>query len=256
MNRALAISAGAHALVGGVIALAWHQASPDAPPEDAVSVEIAPHVAPPAPTAHDLAILAPTVPRHSAPAPSHAAAHASPRKAPRVETEPPSTNVAPSPKAPPPATNVDPSSKAPPPPSNDGAIRSTKVAPATVGAGEPGSVGDGSGAGGGGGSGGSNGGGGRVDLHAPPVPIDASSARVLPYTEAALHARISGDVVLSLQIDAEGNVTGSMVMKRIGYGLDEIAIDVAKRFRFRAARDVTGAPTAGRVSWRFHFAPP
>jgi len=79
---------------------------------------------------------------------------------------------------------------------------------------------------------------------------------VLPYSDAAMHARVSGDVVLSLQIDTEGNVSGSTVMKHLGYGLDEIAIDVAKRFRFRAARDFAGTPTAGRVSWRFHFAPP
>jgi protein TonB len=230
VKRVLAISAGAHALVGGVIALAWHHASPDAPRDDAVSVEIAPHVAPPAPTLHDLAVLAPTVPRHSAPSPSHAAAHAPPRKAPHVDSDAaPPTNVAP------PSTDVS-----PPPSTTDGA-----------GAGA-----DGDGAGNGGGGNGNGNGGAAVDLHAPPVPIDASSARVLPYSEAALHARISGDVVLSLQIDAQGNVTGSTVMKRLGYGLDEIAIDVAKRFRFRPARDFAGAPTAGRVSWRFHFAPP
>jgi protein TonB len=230
VKRVLAISAGAHALVGGVIALAWHHASPDVSRDDAVSVEIAPHVAP-APSPHDLAVLAPTVPRHSAPAPSHAAAHAPPRKAPRVDAEaPPSTNIAP------PSTDVS-----PPPATTDGA---------GAGAGS-----EGAGSGGGAGAGNGNGR-GAVDLHAPPVPIDASSARVLPYTEAALHARISGDVVLSLQIDAQGAVTGATVMKRLGHGLDEIAIDVAKRFRFRPARDVTGAPTAGRVSWRFHFAPP
>jgi protein TonB len=221
VKRVLAISAGAHAVLGGVIALAWHHASPDAPRDDAVNVEIAPH-ATAAPTPHDLAVLAPTVPRHSSPAPSHAAAHA-PRKAPPTNLAPPSTEVS------------------PPPGTTDGA-----------GAGA-GGEGSGSGGGGDGGDGDGNGG---VDLHAPPVPIDASSARVLPYTEAALRTRISGDVVLSLAIDAQGAVTGATVTKHLGYGLDEIAIDVAKRFRFRPARDVAGAPTAGRVSWRFHFAPP
>jgi protein TonB len=231
--KALAISAGAHALVAIVIAIVWQHASPETPRDDAVSVEIAPHVAP-APTARDLAVLAPTLPRHAAPAPSHAAAHAPVRKAAAPPTDVEVAHWISKPTA---STTVA------------SAASSDDRVVVVIG----GSSGNGTGGGGGGGGGSGTGG---VDLHAPPVPIDASSARVLPYTEAALHARISGDVVLSLEIDAAGSVTGATVMKRLGYGLDDIAIDVAKRFRFRPARDVAGAATTGRVSWRFHFAPP
>jgi len=232
VNRALAISAAAHAVAGVVIAIVWQHASPETPRDDAVSVEIAPHTAP-APTARDLAVLAPTLPRHASPAPSHVAAHAPVRKSAAPPTDVEVAHWISKPAA---STTVAPSAS-----SDDQVV-------VVIG----GSSGNGNGNGGGGGGSGTGG----VDLHAPPVPIDASSARVLPYTEAALQARISGDVVLSLEIDAAGSVTGATVMKRLGYGLDEIAIDVAKRFRFRAARDVTGAATTGRVSWRFHFAPP
>src|SRR5262249_32629069 len=157
--------------------------------DDPVSIDLTPRAI--VVTPRDLAVLSPPAPRRvAAPAASHAAAHAGPAHKPPAGLPPETPTV----EAPAPGT--------------DGAIHSGSGS--QLGAG-----GDGTGAGGGG---------GWIDLTARPVPIDASSARVLPYTEAALRDRISGDVVLVLHVDAQGAVTGATVRKPLGHGLDDIAI--------------------------------
>lgn len=114
----------------------------------------------------------------------------------------------------------------------------------------------GKGVGVGSGEGGVGSGGETVDLSSPPVPIDTASSRVLPYTEAALRVRAGGDVRLVLEIGTDGRVTSTSFRGRIGFGLDEIAAGVARRFRFRPARNARGVPIVAMVSWRFHFVPP
>jgi TonB family protein len=95
-----------------------------------------------------------------------------------------------------------------------------------------------------------------VDRSGPPVPVDPSAARTLPYTAEATRDRVSGDVVVSLEIDADGRVTRALVKRGLGHGLDEIATKIAMQLQFRPATDRSGAPVAGRVRWRFHFQPP
>lgn len=126
-------------------------------------------------------------------------------------------------------------------------------------------AGDSSGSGDGGGSDGGDGSGDGdgeevlvpvVDRSGPAIPIDIIAARTLPYTAAALRDHVSGDVILSLEIDARGRVERTSVHRGLGHGLDEIATKVALQLRFRPATDRSGAPTTGRVTWRFHFQPP
>ena len=95
-----------------------------------------------------------------------------------------------------------------------------------------------------------------VDRSGPPVPIDAIADRTLPYTAAAQRDHVSGDIVVSIEVDPLGHVARATVQRGLGHGLDEIATKVATQLRFKPATDRRGAATTGRVKWRFHFQPP
>jgi TonB family protein len=53
------------------------------------------------------------------------------------------------------------------------------------------------------------------------------------YSDAGRNQRIGGVVVLRIVVDASGNVTNAEVTGRLGYGLDEKAIEAVKRWKFR-----------------------
>jgi TonB family protein len=55
------------------------------------------------------------------------------------------------------------------------------------------------------------------------------------YSEAARAARLQGSVVLSAVIDAEGNAREMHIVKSLGLGLDEKAIDAVINWRFHPA---------------------
>jgi TonB family protein len=57
------------------------------------------------------------------------------------------------------------------------------------------------------------------------------------YTEAARRAKLSGDVILSLVIDTDGDPQDVKVIKSLGMGLDENAINVVRTWKFMAGRD-------------------
>jgi TonB family protein len=110
--------------------------------------------------------------------------------------------------------------------------------------GGPGTNGLGSGSGGGIGSGHGNGygpgwgkgiGGGVYQIGgdvSQPVPI----LKIEPeYSEEARKAKYSGTVVLSVIIDANGNTRDIHVVRPLGLGLDEKAIEAVARWRFRPA---------------------
>jgi len=64
------------------------------------------------------------------------------------------------------------------------------------------------------------------------------------YSEEARRAKISGSVLLKMTIGADGFARISSAA-RIGYGLDEKAIEAVQKWRFKSAmRD--GAPIATR----------
>ncbi len=55
------------------------------------------------------------------------------------------------------------------------------------------------------------------------------------YTESARQARIEGRVVIEISIDDHGEVTNVRVVKGLGFGLDEAALEAAKRLHFAPA---------------------
>ncbi len=120
-----------------------------------------------------------------------------------------------------------------------------------IGSGSGGGVGPGKGPGFGPGEGGGIGGGlyrvgGGVSA---PIPI----YKVEPeYSEDARKAKFQGTVVLSIVVDERGMPTNFKVIRPLGLGLDEKAIEAVKQWRFRPAQK-DGRPVAVLATVEVNF---
>lgn len=77
----------------------------------------------------------------------------------------------------------------------------------------------------------------------PPIPISRVEAQ---YSEEARKAKWSGTVVLNIEVDATGHVTGVHVIRPSGFGLDEKAIEAVSKWRFLPAKK-DGNPVAAQA---------
>ena len=82
----------------------------------------------------------------------------------------------------------------------------------------------------------------------PPEPLPVRSA-VLRYPAEARLMAIEGDVRLRLHVDPAGHVDDAAVVRSLGHGLDEAALDFVRTLRFRPATDDSGQPVAAYVEW-------
>jgi TonB family protein len=120
-----------------------------------------------------------------------------------------------------------------------------------LGSGSGGGVGSGKGDGYGPGEGGGSGGGvyrvgGSVSA---PVLISKTEPE---YSEAARKAKFSGTVLLSLVVDANGMPRDIKVIRPLGLGLDEKAVEAVQKWRFRAGiKD--GHPVATQATIEVSF---
>jgi periplasmic protein TonB len=55
------------------------------------------------------------------------------------------------------------------------------------------------------------------------------------YTSEALEAKLVGTVILSVVVDTEGNATEIKVIKGLGNGLDEKAVECLQKWHFKPA---------------------
>jgi len=120
-----------------------------------------------------------------------------------------------------------------------------------IGSGEGGGVGSGKGGGLGPGEGGGVGGGvysvgGGVS---EPVPIFKPDPA---YSEEARKAKYQGTVVLWIVVDAAGSVTDCRVVKPLGLGLDEKAVETVRTWKFKPAQR-NGTPVPVRVMVEVSF---
>ena len=74
----------------------------------------------------------------------------------------------------------------------------------------------------------------------PPKPISAPSPK---YSEAALKSKYQGTCVLGTTVGPDGRTTNTWVVRPLGEGLDEKALDVLKQRRFQPATR-NGKPVA------------
>jgi protein TonB len=121
------------------------------------------------------------------------------------------------------------------------------------GSGKGGGVGSGSGAGFGPGSGGGTGGGAfRVGggVSAPSVLFKVEPE----YSEEARKAKFQGTVVLSIVVDPSGKARDIRVLRPLGLGLDEKAIEAVMKWRFKPGlKDGAAVPVQATVEVNFRL---
>jgi TonB family protein len=86
-----------------------------------------------------------------------------------------------------------------------------------------------------------------------PVPIEKSEPT---YTEEAREARLEGAVVLSVVIAKDGKAKNIKVVRGLGLGLDEKAMEALGRWKFEPARlrkDNTPVPVSAQVEINFRL---
>jgi TonB family protein len=125
------------------------------------------------------------------------------------------------------------------------------------------SVGSGTGPGGGPGSGGGVGGGvaggpsGRGLGEGEGTGVITQRPKLIysvkpKYTEEARANKIQGTVVLSATVGPDGSLSNIRVIKSLGYGLDEKAIEAARQCRFQPAM-ADGRPVSATVKFSMEF---
>jgi TonB family protein len=82
-----------------------------------------------------------------------------------------------------------------------------------------------------------------------PVPIVTPEAE---FSDEARRQKYEGVCLISVIIDAQGNPQAPRVVRRLGMGLDEKALEAVMRYRFKPARK-DGKPVAVRISVMVNF---
>ena len=74
------------------------------------------------------------------------------------------------------------------------------------------------------------------------------------YTEEARAAKLQGTVVLSVEIDPTGTATNFKVVRGLGLGLDEKAVEAVKKWKFKPGeKDGTAATVAATIEVNFRL---
>jgi periplasmic protein TonB len=74
------------------------------------------------------------------------------------------------------------------------------------------------------------------------------------YTEEARAAKLQGTVVLSVEIDPTGTATNFKMVRGLGLGLDEKAVEAVKKWKFKPGeKDGTPVKVAATIEVNFHL---
>jgi TonB family protein len=73
-----------------------------------------------------------------------------------------------------------------------------------------------------------------------------------PVARAELPRDLTGDVVIEVTIDSQGNVVETKIVQAIGHGIDEKIAATLRRWRYQPAT-LDGTPVASRHDVHFHF---
>ena len=83
-------------------------------------------------------------------------------------------------------------------------------------------------------------------------PPEVISRTEPSYTEEARKNGVEGSVAMRVEVDSKGRVRTARMIRLLGYGLDEAAIDSVMRWRFRPATR-RGIPVSSFTSVEIHF---
>jgi TonB family protein len=76
------------------------------------------------------------------------------------------------------------------------------------------------------------------------------------YPAAARALGIEGTIRVRLVVDEHGKVRSSVLLTKLGHGLDELALKRAAEIEFEPAIDTDGKPVAAPILWTFHVVLP
>ena len=93
-----------------------------------------------------------------------------------------------------------------------------------------------------------------IKTQAKPLNPDLDTGKLYP--PEARRLGIEGIVQVRLVVDERGKVASRRLITRLGYGLDELAMQLATRLRFEPARDTADRPVRSVVVWKFSFVLP
>ena len=72
------------------------------------------------------------------------------------------------------------------------------------------------------------------------------------FSEEARRAKVAGNVVVNLWVDAQGNPSHLRVVRGVGMGLDEKAVAAVKQYRFKPAME-GGKPVLVELNIEVNF---
>ena len=177
---------------------------------------------------------------------------------------------APRSEPPPAAPDTPPLPAADPSPGGDQVVTLDDATPGAVGV--PVAVGKRTtqhvGRGGSGGGTGAGSGSGAGDAAPPPVSVATIKQRALPrgdyayfdagkdYPPEARQLGIEGPIRVRLVVDGQGQVKAAVLLNKLGHGLDELALERAKKIQFAPARDTDDKAVTSVVVWTFNMTLP
>ena len=165
-----------------------------------------------------------------------------PPKAPPIQ--PPKINI-------PVTVDVDPNIKMAKTDLNNIGLPNSTLPGASMGNGHGTGLGSGNGAGIGAGTGGNMGGGLRRIGGGVSAPV-VLFAPEPEFSEEARKAKVAGNVLVYLQVDAEGHPQHVHVLRGIGMGLDEKAVDAVRLYKFKPAME-NGKPVPVEMNVEVNF---
>ena len=68
------------------------------------------------------------------------------------------------------------------------------------------------------------------------------------YTDEARHLKVQGTVTLRIKVGTDGRAMGIRLLRGVGYGLEERAIETVRTWKFKPARDPQGHVTAAWIT--------
>jgi len=83
-----------------------------------------------------------------------------------------------------------------------------------------------------------------------PQPIHTVRSQ---YTKEALAAKIEGDVILSLMVGPDGVPSDIKLVRGLGMGLDEKAVECLQQWRFKPATNYFSEPVSAKATVVINF---
>jgi TonB family protein len=95
-----------------------------------------------------------------------------------------------------------------------------------------------------------------------PIPTSRQGSDIPPrcivcpepkYTKEAIDAKVQGYVILQITVPLDGQPENIQIIKRLGYGLDEAAVEAVRRWTFEPAIGRDGAPVTNTTPVEVNF---